>query len=154
MRRGDLILRVLFLHGMESKPGGRKPMALEELGHQVLNPSLPKGDFDESVRIAQEEIDLMQPDVIVGSSRGGAVAMSVDPGAAKMILIAPAWRHFDVPPKVPAGTPILHCPSDGTVDFEDSEILEATCSANLVQCGQGHHMNDEDALQTLSELVC
>ena len=154
MRRGDLILRVLFLHGMESKPGGRKPMALEQLGHQVLNPSLPKGDFDESVRIAQEEIDLMQPDVIVGSSRGGAVAMSIDPGGAKMILIAPAWRHFDVPPKVPTGTSILHCPNDNIVDFEDSEILETACKADLVQCGQSHNMNDEDALQSLSALVC
>jgi len=146
--------RVLFLHGLESKPGGRKPLALEALGHQVSNPALPRDDFDESVRIAQEEIDLMQPDVIVGSSRGGAVAMSVDPGSARMILIAPAWRSFDVPPKVPAGTSILHCPSDGIVNFEDSEILEAACQADLVRCGQGHQMNDEDALQTLSELVC
>ena len=146
--------RILFLHGLESKPGGQKPLALEALGHQVSNPALPRDDFDESVRIAQEEIDLMQPDVIVGSSRGGAVAMSIDPGGARMILIAPAWRANDVPPKVPAGTSILHCPSDGIVDFEDSEILEAACQADLVRCGQGHQMNDEDALQTLSELVC
>jgi len=148
------MLNVLFLHGLESKPGGQKPLALEALGHQVSNPALPRDDFDESVRIAQEEISLMKPDVIIGSSRGGAVAMSIDPGGAKMILIAPAWRQFDVPPKVPAGTSILHCPSDGIVDFEDSEILEAACQANLVSCGSDHRMNDEDALQSLSKLVC
>ena len=146
--------RVLFLHGLESSPGGTKPMALEALGHDVFNPSLPKDDFDESVRIAQEEVDLVQPDVIVGSSRGGAVAMSINPGPAKMILIAPAWRKFDVPPSVPANSSILHCPGDGIVDFEDSQILEAVCQANLVPCGAGHRMNDEDALQTLSKLVC
>ena len=146
--------RVLFLHGLESKPGGQKPLALEALGHQVSNPALPRDDFDESVRIAQEEIDLMQPDVIVGSSRGGAVAMSIDPGGAKMILIAPAWRKYDVPPNVPANSSRLHCPGDGIVDFEDSQILEAACQANLVPCGEGHRMNDEDALQALTKLVC
>ena len=146
--------KVLFLHGLESSPGGSKPMALEALGHDVYNPSLPKDDWDESVRIAQEEVELVQPDVIVGSSRGGAVAMSIDPGGARMILIAPAWRTNDVPPKIPAGTSILHCPSDGIVDFEDSQILETACQANLVPCGEGHRMSDEDALQTLSKLVC
>jgi hypothetical protein len=146
--------KVLFLHGLESKPGGSKPRALEKLGHQVSNPALPMNDFDESVRIAQEEIDFLKPNVIVGSSRGGAVAMSIDPGNAKMILIAPAWRKFDVQPKVPSDTTILHCPADGIIDFEDSEILETSCQAQLISCGQGHRMNDPDALQALSDLVC
>ena len=145
--------RILFLHGLESKPGGSKPTALEALGHQVYNPALPKNDFNESVRIAQEEVDLLKPDVIVGSSRGGAVAMSVNPGAAKVILIAPAWRNYDVPPNVSEGTAILHCPSDKIIDYEDSKMLEALCKANLIACGTGHRLNDDDALQTLSELV-
>ena len=71
-------MKVLFLHGLESKPGGAKVKHLLALGHTVFNPALPKNDFDESVRIAQADVDKHQPDVIVGSSRGGAVAMAVD----------------------------------------------------------------------------
>lgn len=38
---------------------------------------LPDEDMDEAVRIAQAEFDLHQPQVVVGSSRGGAVAMNI-----------------------------------------------------------------------------
>lgn len=47
---------------------------LAQKGHEVVNPPLPDEDFDEAVKIAQAEFDRHQPDVIVGSSRGGAVA--------------------------------------------------------------------------------
>jgi hypothetical protein len=36
---------------------------------------LPNEDFSEAVKIAQAEFGKHQPDVVVGSSRGGAVAM-------------------------------------------------------------------------------
>ncbi len=70
--------KVLFLHGWNSKPGGVKPTYLAEHGHTVINPALPDEDFAESVRIAQAEFDHHDPDVVVGSSRGGAVAMNID----------------------------------------------------------------------------
>ena len=71
-------MKVLFLHGLESVPGGTKPKHLESLGHQVLNPALLKDNFEESVQIAQKVFDKEKPDVVVGSSRGGAVAMALD----------------------------------------------------------------------------
>ena len=49
--------------------------------HTVLNPSLPDDDFDEAVRIAQGEFEKHQADVVVGSSRGGAVAMNINSGS-------------------------------------------------------------------------
>ncbi len=67
-------MRVLFLHGWTSVPGGVKPTYLKNACHEVINPSLPDDDFDESVRIAEAEYNGHRPDVIVGSSRGGAVA--------------------------------------------------------------------------------
>ena len=51
---------------------------LKEHGQEVINPALPDEDFDEFLRIAQAEFDQNEPDVIVGSSRGGAVAMNID----------------------------------------------------------------------------
>ena len=71
-------MKILFLHGWQSTPGGLKPTYLKDHGHTVLNPALPDDDFDAAVRIAQAEYDQAQPDVVVGSSRGGAVAMNID----------------------------------------------------------------------------
>ena len=67
---------ILFLHGWQSTPGGIKPTYLKDHGHTVLNPALHDDDFDEAVSIAQAEYDQHHPDIVVGSSRGGAVAMN------------------------------------------------------------------------------
>jgi len=143
-------MKILFLHGLESLPGGSKVEYLRGLGHDVLNPLLPKDDFEESVSIAQEQVDLESPDLIIGSSRGGAVAMAVDPGRARLILIAPAWKHFDVPPSAPANTDVLHCTTDDIVLFKDSQKLQG---ANLVPCGDDHRMADDNALAALGRAV-
>ena len=143
-------MNILFLHGLESLPGGSKVTYLEGLGHNVLNPLLPKDDFDESVMIAQEYIDNESPDVIVGSSRGGAIAMAVNPQGARIILIAPAWKRFDVAPNLAPSTTILHCTADNIVYYEDSEELG---SENLIPCGEDHRMADTDALEALKNAV-
>jgi alpha-beta hydrolase superfamily lysophospholipase len=73
-------MKILFLHGWQSTPGGVKPTYLKDHGHSVLNPKLPDDDFEEAARIAQAEFDRHRPDVVVGSSRGGAIAMNVTVG--------------------------------------------------------------------------
>lgn len=85
-------MKVLFLHGWQSIPGGVKPTFLAQHGHEVINPKLPDEDFTEAVRIAQAEFDKHQPQVVVGSSRGGAVAMNINHGEARLVLLCPAWR--------------------------------------------------------------
>ena len=67
---------ILFLSPWQSTPGGLKPIYLNSHGHEVLNPALPDDDFDAAVRIAQAEYDFRHPDVVVGSSRGGAFAVN------------------------------------------------------------------------------
>lgn len=59
---------------------------LDRQGDPSLNRKLPDEDFAEAVRIFQAAFDKHQPDGFVGSSRGGAVAMSIKSGEA---------RHFD-----------------------------------------------------------
>ena len=66
-------MTILFLHGWTSVPGGVSPSYLATHGHTVINPKLPDEDFSEAVRIAQAEFDRHRPQVVVGSSRGGAV---------------------------------------------------------------------------------
>ena len=66
-------MRILYLHGLHSQPGGKKPSYLLRQGFDLLNPALPDDDFDESVRRAQASFDDGNPDLVIGSSRGGAV---------------------------------------------------------------------------------
>ena len=58
-------MKLLFLHGWQSTPGGLKPTFLRHHGHEVLNPALPDDDFDAALKIAQAEFDQHQPDVVV-----------------------------------------------------------------------------------------
>jgi len=80
-------MTILFLHGWNSVVGGVKPTYLKDHGHEVINPALPDEDFTEAVRIAQAEFDKHQPQVVVGSSRGGAVAMSINGGSTRLVLL-------------------------------------------------------------------
>src|SRR6267142_2890871 len=116
-------MKVLFLHGWKSIPGGVKPTYLKDHGHEVINPKLPDEDFAEAVRIAQAEFDKRQPDVVVGSSRGGAVAMNISSGQAKLVLLCPAWKKYGTTKTVRPGTVILHSRADDVVPFVDSEEL-------------------------------
>ena len=87
-------MKILFLHGWQSVPGGVKPTYLEDHGHEVINPKLPDDDMEQAVRIAQAEFDKHQPQVVVGSSRGGAVAMNINSGDAHLVLLCPAWKKY------------------------------------------------------------
>jgi hypothetical protein len=108
---------IIFLHGWQSVPGGVKPTYLKDHGHEVINPKLPDDDFDESARIAQAEFDRHQPQVVVGSSRGGAVAMNINSGEAKLVLLCPAWKKFGAAKTVRPGAVILHSRADDVIPF-------------------------------------
>jgi hypothetical protein len=71
-----------------------KPTYLKDHGHEVINPKLPDEDFAETVRIAQAEFDKHQPAVVVGSSRGGAVAMNIDRDEANLVLLWPCLEEM------------------------------------------------------------
>src|ERR1700722_3201538 len=75
--RYDNLMKILFLHGWQSIPGGVKPTFLAQHGHEFVNPALSDEDFNEAARIAQAEFDKHQPDVVVGSSRGGTVELVI-----------------------------------------------------------------------------
>jgi len=147
-------MKILFLHGLESLPGGSKVKFLENNGYEVINPLLPKHSWEDSVETAQTLIDSEKPDVIVGSSRGGAVALNVNPYGAKLVLIAPAWKaygamleYFD------SSTIIIHCSEDKIVDYFDSEILRNATGGTLVTSGKDHRMKDPAALEAILTAV-
>ena len=136
------VVKVLFLHGWNSVPGGVKPTYLVQHGHEVINPKLPDEDFNEAVRIAQAEFDKHQPQVVVGSLRGGAVAMNINSGEAKLVLLCPAWKKWGMAKTVKLGTVILHSRADDVIPFADSEELARTSGATLIEIGNDHRLAD------------
>jgi hypothetical protein len=147
-----MAMKILFLHGWNSVPGGVKPTYLTSRGHQVFNPALPDDDFVEAVRIAQAEFDRHQPDVVVGSSRGGAVAMNISSGEAKLVLLCPAWKKFGTARTVKAGSVILHSRGDDVVPFAHSEELvrnSALPMTALIEVGNDHRLADPEPLETM-----
>ena len=141
-------MKVLLLHGKESQPGGAKAQAIEDAGHELINPDLRTG-WAEAVQTAQDAVDEHNPDIVVGSSRGGALAMNIDTNGAPRVLIAPAWKMFGSANTVPGGTVILHSPADDIILFEDSEELVANSGAKLVAVGSNHRMSDSEALAAM-----
>ena len=151
-----LTMLILFLHGWQSTPGGVKPTFLAQHGHEVLNPALPDDDFDEAVRIAQAEFDRHQPDVVVGSSRGGAVAMNINAGDTPLVLLCPAWKRWGTATKVKPGTVILHSPADDVVPFADSQELlrnSGLPESALIVVGTDHRLADPEPLAKMLEVV-
>jgi hypothetical protein len=145
-------MKIRFLHGWQSVPGGVKPTYLAQHGHEVINPKLPDEDFAGTVRIAQPELDEHQPDVVVGSSRGGAVALNIDSQDAKLVLLCPAWKRWGAVKKVKAGTVILHCRADDGVPFADGEELvrsSGLSASALVEVGCDHRLADAEPLAAM-----
>jgi hypothetical protein len=147
-------MRILFLHGWQSVPGGVKPTFLAHHGHEVFNPKLPDEDFAEAVRIAHAEFEKHRPHAVVGSSRGGAVAMSIDSGDARLVLPCPAWRKWGTARAVKAGTVVLHSRADDVVPFADSEELVRNSglpASALVEVGDDHRLADPEPLRKMLE---
>jgi alpha-beta hydrolase superfamily lysophospholipase len=145
-------MRVLFLHGWNSVPGGVKPTYLADHGLEVVNPSLPHDDFAQALRIAQDAFDKHLPQIVVGSSRGGAIAMNMECGAAKLVLLCPAWRKYGTAKTVKPGTVILHSRADDVVPFEDSEELVTNSglpASALVAVGSDHRLAHPEPLAAM-----
>ena len=142
-------MKILFLHGLQSTPGGLKPTYLNDHGHDVLNPALPDDEFDAAVAIAQAEYDQGQPDVVVGSSRGGAVAMNIDSGDKPQVLQCPAWKTWGTATTVKANTTILHSGEDETVPFENSLELLRNSGLPEIVVGTEHRLADEESLAAM-----
>ncbi|WP_203328869.1 alpha/beta fold hydrolase [Candidatus Laterigemmans baculatus] len=119
-------MRILFLHGWQSVVGGVKPTFLTQAGHEVLNPALSDEDWDAAIRTAQSAYDRHQPDVIVGSSRGGAVAMNIHSETSPLVLLCPAWKRWGTATTIKPQSTILHSRQDDVIPFTDSEELVST----------------------------
>ena len=145
-------MKILFLHGWHSVPGGVKPTYLNDHGHTVINPALDDDDFTTALATAQAEFDKHQPQVVVGSSRGGAVAMNIESGDARLVLLCPAWKKWGTAKTVKPGTVILHSRADDVIPFADSEELvrnSGLLPSALIEVGNDHRLPDQEPLAAM-----
>ena len=111
---------LLYLHGLASSPKGRKRAILDtrfaDEGFRVVAPDLnapsfAKLDFAAIVARAAEAAREAEPDVIIGSSLGALVALSLAKSAAgpktPLVLVAPALAFGERwASKLPEGDPL------------------------------------------------
>ena len=143
---------ILFLHGWHSVPGGVKPTYLKDHGHEVINPKLDDDDFAAAIRTAQAEYDQHQPDVIVGSSRGGAIALNINAQNTPLVLLCPAWKNWGTVKNLKPNSVILHSRNDDVIPFADSEELVASSGLppeTLIEVGSDHRLADEESLSVM-----
>lgn len=145
-------MKILFCNGWRAAPGGPKSQYLIERGHEVVECMQSDDNFPEAVRFAQEAFDRLRPDVVVGLSRGGAVAMNIESGSTRLVLIAPAWKKWGQVRDAKPGTIILHARADDIVPYELSEELiqnSGLPASALVEVGVDHWQNHPATLQAM-----
>jgi hypothetical protein len=134
-------MKILFLHGWRYVPGGIKPTFLREHGHEVIDPALDDDDFSVAIRTAQHAYDECQPDLVVGLSRGGAVAMNIEIGETPLVLMCPGWKRWGTATTISKKTVILHSRADDLLPFMFSEDLAMNSGLPpeaLVDVGKHH----------------
>lgn len=145
-------MKILFLHESKGAVARKQANYLKANGHEVTNPALDYQDFDLAVRAAQADYDLHRPDVIVGFSRGGAIAMNMQTGDTPLVLLCPAWSKCGTATTVKQNTTILHSSDDKVVPFEDSEQLVKNSGLHesaLIETGDGHRLDDPISLEQM-----
>jgi predicted esterase len=146
--------KIMWITGMNSS--GEKPRKLALMGYEVLSIGTTNNYFaaylgrlkrynpffkinkkidkmgadhiEDNLEKQKSESENFMPDVIVGTSQGGAVAMKLGnryPNS-KFILGSPAWKIFNSKPiNLPKDTIVIHGRKDVTVPLEDSvELVE------------------------------
>ena len=68
--------------------------------------------------------------------------MNINSGAAKLVLLCPAWKKYGTVKNVKPGTVILHSRADVVIPFAESEELAKNSGATLIEVGTDHRLPD------------
>lgn len=141
--------KVLFLHGLFAK-NSLKPYFIQQCGFDIFTPVLSNWNFATALKSAQDAYSDYKPDVIVGSSRGAAIAMSMESGDVPIILLSPAWKLFGGVNKVKRNCIVIHSKNDEVVPYEKSVELCKNSGCFLLTAGADHRLNDRQGKLALA----
>ena len=130
-----------------------KPDFISSLGYKVLFPLLDDWNFLKSVQAAQFFFDEEKPDLIVGSSRGGAVAMNMDSKEIPLVLLAPAWPFFGDKQITKENSTIIHSENDILININYSEQLSKNSNCKLIIAGSDHRLNCKKGRELLKQAI-
>jgi pimeloyl-ACP methyl ester carboxylesterase len=159
--RGILAVAViLFAHGLESGPQGRKTAALQAAGLSVVAPDCRGRDLSERIAILRDAIasatDLA---LVVGSSFGGIAGLVAAIVCARagvrvppLLLCAPALQippppPYDVELVCPAPTTIVHGVRDEVIPIAHSRDFSSRTGAILIE------VDDDHALAATTDVI-
>lgn len=130
-------IKVQFIHGLEGSPFGIKSQQLAQ-EFDALTPAMDTADFEASVHLQADNIARFAPDVLVGSSFGGAVALALlqrGLWTGPTLLLAQAGLRYGLPASLPAGVTVwlVHGTLDEVIDPQDSRRLAASGNPNNVR---------------------
>jgi hypothetical protein len=153
-------VKVLFVHGQESGPQGTKARLLAEQ-FEALTPAMDTSDFEGCVRRIAQAIEEFQPELVVGSSFGGAVAVALlqrGQWRGPTLLLAPAPAALGVELWLPEQVPvwIVHGTRDDVVPIASSLMLARAGSpgqVRLVEVNDDHRLSATVANGRLVALV-
>ena len=126
----------MYLHGLEGSPKGTKGawMVREYDAHAPEMPAKlgnPKA-FEESYQIAVQAVQNLHPNLIVGSSFGGAILLRlIHEGVWRgpSVFLAQAGVKYGLDARLPSGISaiLIHAVDDKLVPYSDSQkIVEAS----------------------------
>ena len=151
--------RIMYLHGLEGNSNGTKGLYCQTQ-YGAVAPQMPasleylmrsrKDCIKDCYQIAKMAVLSHNPDLIIGSSFGGGIAMALmqnNVHKGKAILLAPAGVKYGLPTQIPQGNQvvIIHDPTDDIVPFKDSvriygdNILDG-CDVKIIKTDGGHRL--------------
>jgi predicted esterase len=130
-------IRVQFIHGLEGSPQGSKARLFAE-HFDCVTPAMDTSDFEGCVELQAEAIRSFEPDVLVGSSFGGAVAVELlarGVWRGRTLLLAQAALKSDPGARLPQDVTVwlVHGLGDTLVDPAESRWLARTGSPERVR---------------------
>lgn len=150
MPKSDVAL--LFCHGLESAPIGRKSQALIDAGYRVTAPDCRGKGLAERVEIIVEALRGCGAGIVVGSSFGGIAgllavkaAAQVDAPVDALVLCAPALQ-VPIPPGLPqelappCPTTVVHGTADDVIPIEVSRRFAREHGVTLHEVDDDHRL--------------
>ncbi len=130
-------IKVQFIHGLESSPQGRKAQLFQR-HFETCTKAMNTRDFWGCVERQAKAIEEFRPQILVGSSFGGAVAVALlrrNQWRGPTVLLAQAALRYDPEARLPEGVPVIlvHGLKDDVIDIEDSRKLARTGTPQMVQ---------------------
>jgi len=152
---------VLFLHGLEGSPEGRKAQALRKAGYAVEAPDLRRLPLEERLQRVEALTHGRTDLTVVGSSLGGLLAALLThehpDRVGGLVLCAPALRpEYDGRVgRTPPHTVIVHGVADDVVPIDLSRRFARQHHVELVETRDGHRLADSlgEILQALRTVL-